>query len=296
MNHKEFRYSLMVLLGAILWGTIGTAQHFAPEGATPISIGAVRLAIGGGAIMLYAFLKGKLNGKEILFKRSTYIGAASMASFQLTFFAAVLMTGVAMGTVVAIGSAPIFAGLISLIVNKESPGIKWLVSTLVSVLGCILLVTGGGDLSVNMNGILIALGAGASYAVYTASTKNLLDIYSPEMVTGVVFTMGAIILSPFLLIYSLDWLKTAQGLGVALHLGLVTTAFAYVLFSYGLSGIKLHKAVTLTLAEPVTAAILGVFLLKEQLSMISGFGMGLVFAGLVILSITRPVRNKESLT
>jgi len=295
LNQKEFRYSLMVLLGAILWGTIGTAQHFAPEGATPISIGAVRLAIGGGAIMLYAFLKGKLNGREILSKMSTYVGAAGMASFQLTFFAAVKLTGVAMGTVVAIGSAPIFAGLISIIVNKESPGIKWLFSTIVSVIGCILLVTGGEDLSVDMNGIFMALGAGLSYAVYTGATKNLLGDYSPEMVTGVVFTIGAIILSPFLLIYSLDWLKTAQGIGVALHLGLITTAFAYVVFSYGLSGIKLHKAVTLTLAEPVTASILGVFLLKEQLSTISGIGIGLVFAGLVILSITKPKGKKKSL-
>jgi DME family drug/metabolite transporter len=49
--------------------------------------------------------------------------------------------------------------------------------------------------------------------------------------------------------------------------------------------------VTLTLAEPVTAALLGVFLLKENLSILSGVGMGLVFAGLVILSISRPKRR-----
>jgi len=284
---------MMVMLGAVLWGTIGTAQHFAPEGATPMSIGAVRLALGGGVLLLYAFLRGKLKGRDIFSRKSTYIGAVSMASFQLTFFAAVLLTGVAMGTVVAIGSAPIFAGLISFAVNRENPGRKWLISTLVSVFGCILLVVGGDELSVNVYGIFLALGAGLSYATYTASTKNLLDEFSPEAVTGIVFTMGAIITSPFLLIYSLDWLLTARGIAVALHLGLITTAFAYVIFSYGLSGTKLHKAVTLTLAEPVTAALLGVFLLKESLSILSGVGMGLVFAGLVILSISRPVKKIE---
>ena len=281
----------MVFLGAILWGTIGTAQHFAPEGATPMSIGAVRLALGGGALLIYAFLRGKLKGKDIFFRKSTYIGAVSMASFQLTFFAAVLLTGVAMGTVVAIGSAPIFAGLISLITSKENPGLKWLISTLVSVLGCILLVAGGDALSVNVLGIILALGAGLSYATYTASTKNLLDEFTPEAVTGIVFTMGAIITSPFLMIYSLDWLFTVRGIVVTMHLGLITTALAYFVFTYGLSGIKLHKAVTLTLAEPVTAALLGVFLLKENLSILSGVGMGLVFAGLVILSISRPKRR-----
>jgi len=291
LDHSEFRYSLMALLGAILWGTIGTAQHFAPAGASPLSVGAVRLAVGGGAIMFYAYLRGKLKGREMLSKVSTYIGAASMASAQLTFFVAVKMTGVAMGTVVAIGSAPIFAGLISIIVNKEIPGTKWMVSTMVSVMGCTMLVAGRGALSIDMSGIVLALGSGFFYAEYTAATKNLLVKYSPEIVTGVIFTIGALLLSPFLLIYSLDWLKTPQGIGVALHLGLVTSALAYIIFSYGLSGIKLHKAATLNLAEPVTAALLGVFFLKESLSPLSGVGMGLVFAGLVILSISRPVKK-----
>lgn len=293
MNHKEFRYSLMALLGAVLWGTIGTAQHFAPEEASPLSIGAVRLAIGGMVIMLYTFLRGKFNGGVMFSKLSTYIGASSMATAQLTFFVAVKLTGVAMGTVVAIGSTPIFAGLISTIVNKEIPGLKWLVATIVSVVGCILLIMGRGALSMDMKGILLALVSGFSYAVYTAATKNLLREYSPEVVTSVIFTIGALILSPFLLVYSLDWLKTAQGIVVALHLGVVTSAFAYIIFSYGLSGIKLHKAATLNLAEPVTAALLGVFFLKESLSMLSGFGMGLVFVGLLILSISRPKRKIE---
>ena len=293
MKQNEFINSMMVMLGAVLWGTVGTAQHFAPEGATPMSIGAARLALGGGALLIYAFLKGKLAGREIFSRKSTYIGAVSMASFQLTFFAGVLLTGVAMGTVVAIGSAPIFAGLISLVTSKENPGLRWFLSTLVSVLGCVLLVVGGDELSVNVSGILLALGAGLSYAIYTASSKNLLGDFTPEAVTGIVFTMGAIIMSPFLMIYSLDWLFTARGILVTMHLGLITTALAYFVFTHGLSGIKLHKAVTLTLAEPVTAALLGVFLLREQLTLTSGVGMGLVFAGLLILTISRPKVKRE---
>ena len=74
---------------------------------------------------------------------------------------------------------------------------------------------------------------------------------------------------------------------------MVTSAFAYIIFSYGLSGIKLHKAATLNLAEPVTAALLGVFFLKEGLSVLSGLGMGLVFTGLLILSISRPAKKKN---
>lgn len=51
---KEKSPYLLVTLGAMLWGTTGTAQSFAPDGAHPIAIGAVRLAVGGAALLLIA--------------------------------------------------------------------------------------------------------------------------------------------------------------------------------------------------------------------------------------------------
>ncbi|MDP4128056.1 MAG: EamA family transporter, partial [Bacillota bacterium] len=181
--------------------------------------------------------------------------------------------------------SPVFAGLISMIFRRENPGLKWAAATLLAVIGCILLITGGQKLAVNSIGIVLALGAGASYALYAAVSKELLVSHPPEAVTGIVFAIGAFLLSPFLFLYNLEWLKTIQGTGVALHLGLVATALAYVLFSYGLANIPFPKAVTLSLAEPVTAATLGLFLLKEKLSFLSQVGMILVFAGLVILTL-----------
>lgn len=50
---------LLVILGAMLWGTTGTAQSFAPDGAHPIAIGSVRLAVGGTALLLIAIWQKK---------------------------------------------------------------------------------------------------------------------------------------------------------------------------------------------------------------------------------------------
>ncbi|MCK4536659.1 MAG: EamA family transporter, partial [Desulfuromonadales bacterium] len=47
-----------VLGAALLWGTTGTSQTFAPAGFDPIVIGALRLAIGGVALMLLALSRG----------------------------------------------------------------------------------------------------------------------------------------------------------------------------------------------------------------------------------------------
>ncbi|KGK81129.1 transporter [Desulfosporosinus sp. HMP52] len=285
MKQNETFFSSLVLAAAVLWGTTGTAQFFAPPGVSPLSIGSVRLAVGGAALLFFAWQRGALVENSLWFKGTTFLAAGCMAAYQLFFFAGVLKTGVAVGTVVTIGSAPVFAGLLSLILRRENPGMKWTAATLLSVIGCILLITGGQKLAMNPIGVILALGAGVSYALYAAISKELLMSHPPEAVTGIVFFIGALQLSPFLFYYNLEWLKTIQGAGVALHLGLVSTALAYVLFSHGLAKIPFPKAVTLSLAEPVTAAALGLFLLKEKLSILSEVGMILVFGGLVILSL-----------
>ncbi|MGI6679790.1 MAG: DMT family transporter [Dehalobacterium sp.] len=292
MKQNETFFSILILAAAMLWGTTGTAQSFAPPGASPLSIGSVRLAVGGAALLIFAWQKGALSGKTLWLNAKTFLAAGCMAAYNLLFFAGVLKTGVAVGTMVTIGSAPVFAGLISLMVRRENPGLKWAGATLLSVIGCVLLITGGQKLAVNFIGIILALGAGISYALYAAVSKKLLESHPPEAVTGVVFSLGALFLSPFLFFYDLSWLKSIQGMGVALHLGLFATALAYVLFSHGLAKIPFPKAVTLSLAEPVTAAALGLFLLKEELSLISLVGMILVFAGLVILSLAG-LKKKE---
>jgi len=285
MRQNETFYTMLVLAAALLWGTTGTAQSFVPSGASPLSVGAVRLAVGGTALLALALWKGALGDKGLWRKLSTLLAAGCIAAYQLFFFAAVLKTGVAVGTMVAIGSAPVFAGIISLIFRRENPGLKWAAATLLSVAGCVLLSADGQKLEVNSYGVFLALGAGVSYALYAAASKKLLESHHPEAVTGAVFFIGALLLSPLLFFGDLGWIKTAQGMGVALHLGLLATALAYVLFSHGLARIPFPKAVTLSLAEPLTAAALGVFLLKEELSFVSQLGMLLVFGGLVILSL-----------
>ncbi len=285
MKNSNSWDSGLVLLAAVLWGTTGTAQAFAPGGASPLSIGSVRLVIGGLTLLLAALRNGSLKDKKLWINRNTFLSAIAVSAYQLFFFAGVLRTGVAMGTVVTIGSAPIFAGIISLFLHRKNPGLLWGAATLLSVAGCILLIGGGKSLTVNTGGIALNLAAGLSYAMYSALSKELLDSYSPIAVTGTVFTIGAIFLLPFLFLYDLGWLFTIRGSLAALHLGLLATALPYFLYTTGLSRIPFPQAVTLSLAEPVTAAILGIFILKEKLSPIALLGMVLVFSGLLVLSL-----------
>jgi DME family drug/metabolite transporter len=274
-----------VLAAAVLWGTTGTAQALAPPGAQPAAVGALRLAIGGAALLAVALARGGLRRGSGWPPMAVATAAASMAAYQPCFFAAVAATGVAVGTIVAIGSAPILAGVLQWAVLGRRPGRVWLAATALAVAGCVLLITAGARIRVDGWGVVLALGAGGAYATYAVASKRLLEEQPPEAAMAVVFCLGALFLSPLLLAVDLGWLAQPRGLGVALHLGLVATAAAYTLFARGLASIPVATAVTLSLAEPLTAGTLGVVLLGERLTPSAALGIGLVFGGLALLSL-----------
>ncbi|ABG03167.1 protein of unknown function DUF6, transmembrane [Rubrobacter xylanophilus DSM 9941] len=272
---------LLILAGAVLWGTTGTAQAFAPPGADPLSVGAVRIIVGGLALLAVAALRGELAGQRWP-PLPVAVAACGIACYQPLFFAGVLETGVALGTIVAIGSAPVAAGAIGFVFRGERPGRRWAAATALAVLGCALLVGGGGGVSVEAGGILLALGAGFSYGVYATATKELLERLPYTAVMGVAFGLGALLLSPVLLFAAPGWLADPRGAAVALELGLVATAAAYLLFARGLSAVPVSTAATLSLAEPLTAGLLGIAVLGERPGAASLAGAALLLGGLAL--------------
>jgi DME family drug/metabolite transporter len=270
----------LVLMAAILWGTNGTAQALAPQGALPIIIGTLRIALGGLTLLTIASLR---DGKRWPFW-PTFLGAVSMAAYQVFFFAGVARTGVAIGTIVGIGSTPILAGPIGFIVRGERPSRRWLLATALGIIGCALLVTAGEKIHVDLLGIFLAICAGGSYAVFTTVSKGLLESHAPEAVMAVTFSLGACFVLPLLYKADLHWLAQPAGYLVILHLGVITAGFAYTLFARGLRLVPVATAASLTLGEPLTAGLLGVLFLREALSALAGIGILLIFIGLVVLT------------
>lgn len=282
---------LQVLAAAVLWGTTGTAQALAPEGASSEAIGALRMALGGATLLSLALATGAFRGLGRWPRGPLLAAAVGMGAYQPLFFTGVGRTGVAVGTVVAIGSAPVFAGALARALEGGWPGRRWVAATGLAVGGTSLLALGGRRADVDPLGVALALGAGLSYAVYAAAARALLADRPPLAVAGAVFPLAAVALSPLLVASDLGWVAGPRGLAVALHLGLVATALAYVLFSAGLARVPTPTAVTLSLAEPLTAAALGVVFLGERPGPAALLGGALVLAGLAVLAVRRPARS-----
>jgi drug/metabolite transporter, DME family len=221
--------------------------------------------------------------------RPVLAAVAGVAVYQLAFFAAVADTGVAVGTIVALGSAPTLAGLFEWLLERRAPDPRWAAATALACAGVAMLALAGGDASVSPAGMAMAIVAGGSYAVYTLAAKRLLNAgHPPEQVMAAAFGLGAIVLLPALALSGAGWLLEADGIALALFLGSVPTALAYVLFARGLRRLSASETATLTLAEPLTAGALGAIVLAEPLTAMSAAGAALVLGGLLALAIRVP--------
>ena len=276
---------LMVLLGAVLWGTTGTAQTFMPQSVHPLAVGASRLAVGGFTLLLIMLVLRKIDFRDWPW-RSTIQAALAMAVFQYCFFTSIRLTGVAIGTVVAIGSAPMFSGIIEWLFLKSRPTKVWLIATSMAVVGCILLFSNKEGLVVNPVGVSLSLCAGLLFAFYTLFNKKVLEQAKAIPSVAVIFSVSAVILMPFLFLFETEGLLTVSGIWTMVYLGIATTSIAYILFSAGLQKIPSSAAVTLSLAEPLTAAILSVFIIGERLDLLSWTGITLLLGGILVLTFS----------
>ncbi len=282
----------MILFAAMLWGTAGTAKAFASE-VDSISMGVARLVIGGVMLMAIAVLTKKMTFKGWPLK-PLIVGGIAMALFQPFFFSAVELTGIAVGTVVSIGSAPVFSGMIEWVIFKIRPARVWWLSTFLAIAGCIILMFNTNAVTVDATGVLAGLGAGISFASFTMSNSRLVQSHEPIASVAMIFCLSALILSPFVFINDMTWLGETNGFLVALHIGLLATTLAYFLFSSGLRYVKSSTAVTLSLGEPLTASLLGVFLVGETLDSLSWVGLIMLLAGIVILVLQSRRTKKQA--
>jgi DME family drug/metabolite transporter len=279
------RRSVLEVLGAaVLFGTTGTTASFAPPGVSSVSIGSARLVIGGaGLIATLPLLGGSRRSAISLWQdRWGFVAGLMTALYQLAFFGGVSRAGVALATLVTIGSGPIFVGLLSWLLLRERPTGSWWASTAVCLAGLVLLTfDGSGQPGVEAGGLLLALASGFGYAVYTVAAKRLMNrgVHAPEVMASA-FSLGGLILLPVLLWSGAAWIASARGLAVALWLGIATTTVAYFLFGRGLRVLPAGPTATLVLAEPLVATILGVFILGEHLGIAGWAGAALVAAGL----------------
>ena len=97
----------------------------------------------------------------------------------------------------------------------------------------------------------------------------------------------------FLFIFDSSWVTEPSNIATILYLGFMTTSVAYILYLTGLQKVPSSFTVTLSLGEPLTAAVLSVFVVGEVLSAVSWVGVLLLLGGIVVLTFSGRNRAKK---
>lgn len=125
------------------------------------------------------------------------------------------------------------------------------------------------------------------------ATKQLLgNGWSPTAAVGSIFATAAVLGAPFLLLVDLSWLGQTSGIAMVVWLAVVTVAIAYILFAIGLQSLSAATVATLTLAEPMTACVLGIVLLDERLTATGWLGLAVLSGGVVALAVAGARRGR----
>jgi len=276
------RSRLLVLFAAICFATTGTSRALGPDSATSLGVAAIRFIVGAIALFAVTALIRKPHVTTVSPPLYIWIIAGfGQAVYGATFFAAVHETGVAVGTVVALGSAPILTGILSAVLFRSLPTRRWMLATAVAISGMSLIVLSGNDTNVSVTGIMYALGAGLGYALFALASKRIVEAgVSSDVAMSRVFGIAAVMLAPTLLFVDTDWIFTTGGISLGLWLGIVTVALAYWAYASGLAHLEPRETTMITLAEPVVATVLGALVLDERPATLAWLGIILVIAAL----------------
>lgn len=293
--------TLGVLFASIVWGTTGTAATFAPDvGAAAIGAAAMGL---GGIMQALVASRGILRARGLLGQSIALllIGGVSVAIYPLAFYGSMRLAGVTIGTVIPLGSAPLFSALIEYVIDGTRLTKRWIAGAAIGLAGIVLLcaaesgaqgaVTDSGSV---LSGILLGLIGGATYALYswTARAVMLRGVHS-SVAMGATFGIGGLLLMPVLAFTGGPFLASWGNAAVGLYMAAVPMFLGYLCFGFGLARIPVSTAVTITLLEPVFAALLAVIIVGERLPAAGWLGVVLVISCLVVITAPVPRRMRQ---
>ncbi len=289
--------SVYIILGATLWGTIGWyVKNLYAYGFSPMEVVTLRVTTSAIILGSYVIITAPKELKLQSFRDLKYFlgtGILSIIFFNYCLFTAIERSTIPVATAL-LYTAPAFVTLFSYLFFKEPLTRNKLIALVTTCIGTVLVV---GfiplDLSsIHVTSILFGLGAGFGYALYSIFSKFALGKYSSITITTYTFIVSTLALLPFfpygekfhLLLDPTVFLFT-------FGLGLFPTAFAYIIYTYGLQQTEASKASILATIEPLVATFMGIFIFNEIFTFAQMIGMACIIGAVIIIQVYTSPEN-----
>lgn len=297
-NHKKNISIICILLAGSLWGMMGLfVRGLAADGLTSVEIVFFRTLFAMVMLGLWMLIKDREAFRIKLKDLWCFIGTGiiSLTFFNTCYFTTIQMTSMAVAAIL-LYTSPVFVVILSAILFKEKLTPVKIVALLLAFVGCVFVtgVASSGGLAMPIAGILIGIGSGIGYALYSIFGRYAIERgYSSTTISFYTFltcSAGLLILSPIISPVSYTIRKISCGntfydILLIAGIALFVTVFPYLLYTFGLSGVENGKAGIMASIEPVVASILGIIIYKERMTVSTLVGIVMVLSAVVLLNI-----------
>ena len=293
-DKKKFNYGpILIILAACFWGSMGIfVRKLTTYGFTSIQIVAIRVTLAALIFGLFLLIKDragfKISPKDIpLFLG---LGLGSILFFTICYFAAITIMPLSTAAIL-LYTSPFWIMLMSVLFFHEKLNAVKIIALIMAFGGCVL-VSGISGEGITFVGLLLGLGSGIGYGLYSILGTIALKRYSPYTVTTYTFIIAAVgswficrpkdMFTKFVAAPSLAWL-----LFFCFLTALITAVIPFLFYTLGLHMVEASKAGILATVEPMVATIIGIVFFSEQLTIFSGLGILLILVAVIILNLKK---------
>jgi drug/metabolite transporter (DMT)-like permease len=292
VEKKGYLGDILIIIAGLFWGSMGIfVRHLNDLGFTSIQVACLRLTMAGilfALILLIKEPKGfKISPRDIpLFLA---LGLVSILFFTCCYFTAIRLMTMSTAAIL-LYTSPIWVMILAIIFLKEKITVQKIIALVLAFAGCVLVSGFGGKVTVT--GILVGLGSGLGYGLYSIFGTFALKKYSPYTVTCYTFLiagLGSVVVSdPADLFSKISAADSKLSLfGFVLLTSIVTAVIPFLLYTLGLNRTSAGKAAVLATVEPAAATLFGVFVMNETIGPVAVAGIILVFAAIFVLSLKK---------
>lgn len=282
-----------IFIAGVLWGTMGIfVRRYNDEGMMSMDVVEIRAVV--TAVLMLCFLLIydrtllKIKWKDLWCFLGT--GLLSILFFNFCYFKAMTITSLSVAAVLLYTAPTIVMILSGILFGERFTWVK-IAALAATFVGCVF-VTGviGSSDSLSFFGIMVGLGAGLGYALYSIFSRYALERgYHTYTIIFYTFLIAAIGGLPFANIRLIGEVCTSNVSYIIFTVifGLASTVLPYILYTVGLKQVENGKASIIASVEPVVATLLGIFLFHERLTLNGMIGVVLVLGAIVMCNVVK---------
>lgn len=282
---------VLIIIAACFWGSMGIfVRKLTSFGFNSIQIVSIRVTLAALIFCLFLFIKDRAGFKISLRDIPLFLGLGlgSILFFTVCYFAAINIMPLSTAAIL-LYTSPIWIMLMSALFFHEKINKRKVTALLLAFGGCVL-VSGISGEGITLTGLLLGLGSGIGYGLYSILGTIALRKYSPYTVTAYTFLIAAIgsliICKPADMISKFERADDLKGLILFCILtALITAVIPFLSYTLGLRSVQASKAGIIATIEPVVATIIGIICFSETLSLLSGLGIVLILTAVIILNL-----------